>query len=88
MLSSKTRYTIRYGDSMISRSCGSASSGTTRPDRGKSWGRSTASSSRATPQQQAASVEREQKDDDHLAKTTQPPRTLNLTGDAASQKST
>ena len=33
-------------------------------------------------------MEREQKDDDHLAKTSQRPTTLNLTGDAASQKST
>ena len=39
------------------------------------------------PQQQAAFVEREQKDDDHLAKTSPQPATLNLTGDAASQKS-
>lgn len=38
------------------------------------------------PQPHAASVECEQKDDNHLAKTTQQPATLNLTGDAASQK--
>jgi len=38
------------------------------------------------PQQQAAFVEREQKDDDRLAKTSPQPATLNLTGDAASQK--
>lgn len=38
------------------------------------------------PQPHAAPVEREQKDDDHLAKTSQQPATLNLTGDAASQK--